>query len=246
MRLLQLDTWGYIPARALPVMLSYLAEKSSRYLDSLRSWDYHYRGQSIAPTLFERWWNAFHNKLWDEVAIRRPEWDVTLAVLLEAAKADSLQRPSAYERWIDDARTPQRERLRDLLEETFAQVEAGVAQKPDSLLWWWRERGNHLRHLGRIPGLGGDTLRADGNGQVVNAIGSSAGPSWRMVVDLKPPVQGYGIYPGGQSGNPGSFQYAAFVKDYEAGKLYRHRFYREMAEFGAKEQIGISVGVPQR
>jgi len=246
MRLLQLDSWGYIPAHALPVMLAYLAQKSSRYLDSLRSWDYHYRGQSIAPTLFERWWNAFHSKLWDEVAIRRPEWDVTLAVLLEAAKADSLQKPSAYERWIDDARTPQRERLRDLLEETFAQVEAEVAQKPDSLLWWWRERGNHLRHLGRIPGLGGDTLRADGNGQVVNAIGSSAGPSWRMVVDLKPPVQGYGIYPGGQSGNPGSFQYAAFVKDYEAGKLYRHRFYREMAEFGTKEQIGISVGVPKR
>jgi penicillin amidase len=244
MRLLQLDTWGYIPARALPIMLSYLRGKSARYLDSLRAWDYCYRGYQIAPTLFERWWKAFHNRLWDEAAARRPEWDVTLALLIEAARADSLQKPSAYARWIDDKQTPKVETLRELLEETFAQVEAEVVGKPDSLLWWWRERGNFLRHLGRIPGLGGDTLRADGNGQVVNAIGSSAGPSWRMVVDLKPPVQGYGIYPGGQSGNPGSFQFAAFVKDYEAGRLYRHYFYPSAADFGAGERLGVSVGVP--
>jgi penicillin amidase len=244
MRLLQLDTWGYIPARALPIMLSYLRGKSARYLDSLRAWDYYYRGYQIAPTLFERWWKAFHNRLWDEAAARRPEWDVTLALLIEAARADSLQKPSAYARWIDDKQTPKVETLRELLEETFAQVEAEVVGKPDSLLWWWRERGNFLRHLGRIPGLGGDTLRADGDGQVVNAIGSSAGPSWRMVVDLKPPVQGYGIYPGGQSGNPGSFQFGAFVKDYEAGRLYRHYFYPSAADFGADERLGVSVGVP--
>lgn len=244
MRLLQLDTWGYIPARALPIMLSYLQGKSARYLDSLRAWDYCYRGYLIAPTLFERWWKAFHNRLWDEAAARRPEWDVTLALLIEAARADSLQKPSAYARWIDDKQTPKVETLRELLEETYAQVEAEVVGKPDSLLWWWRERGDFLRHLGRIPGLGGDTLRADGDGQVVNAIGSSAGPSWRMVVDLKPPVQGYGIYPGGQSGNPGSFQFAAFAKDYEAGQLYRHYFYPSVADFGAGERLGVSVGVP--
>jgi penicillin amidase len=244
MRLLQLDTWGYIPARALPIMLSYLRSKGARYLDSLRAWDYCYRGYQVAPTLFERWWKAFHNRLWDEVAVRRPEWDVTLALLIEAARADSLQKPSAYARWIDDKQTLKVETLRELLEETYAQVEAEVMGKPDSLLWWWRERGNFLRHLGRIPGLGGDTLRADGNGQVVNAIGSSAGPSWRMVVDLKPPVQGYGIYPGGQSGNPGSFQFAAFARDYEAGWLYRHYFYPSVADFGADERLGVSVGVP--
>ena len=244
MRLLQLDTWGYIPARALPIMLSYLRGKSARYLDSLRAWDYCYRGYQIAPTLFERWWKAFHNRLWDEAAARCPEWDVTLALLIEAARADSLQKPSAYARWIDDKQTPKVETLRELLEETYAQVEAEVVGKPDSLLWWWRERGNFLRHLGRIPGLGGDTLRADGNGQVVNAIGSSAGPSWRMVVDLKPPVQGYGVYPGGQSGNPGSFQFAAFARDYEAGRLYRHYFYPSVADFGAGERLGVSVGMP--
>jgi penicillin amidase len=65
-----------------------------------------------------------------------------------------------------------------------------------------------------------------------------------MVVDLKPPVQGYGIYPGGQSGNPGSFQFGAFVKDYEAGRLYRHYFYSSVADFGAGERLGVSVGVP--
>ncbi len=246
MRLLQLDAWGYIPAHALPVMLSYLKQNNSRYLDSLRAWDYHYRGYQIAPTLFERWWKAFHRELWDEVSIRPPEWDVTLAVLLATARADSLKKPSPYHRWIDDARTPQVETLRDILERSFSEVEAEVRSRPDSLFWWWRERGNYLRHLGRIPGWGADTLRADGNGQSINAIGSSSGPSWRMVVDLTPPVQGYGIYPGGQSGNLGSFQYAAFVRDYEAGKLYQHRFYRGVREFQGEERIGVSTGTPQR
>ncbi len=42
---------------------------------------------------------------------------------------------------------------------------------------------------------------------MVNATSGDHGPSWRMVVELKTKPQGYGIYPGGQSGNPGSPYY---------------------------------------
>ncbi len=243
MRLLQLDTWGYLPAKALPVLLKYMKGHSSPYLDTLRKWDYHYRASQVAPTLFKAWWRKFHERLWEEVVVRRPEWDMTLWVLLEAAQADSLGKASAYTRWIDDHHTPERETLRDLIVQSFTEVEKALPQSTDSL-WWWRVRGNHLRHVGRIPGLGGDTLRADGDGEVINAIGSTAGPSWRMVVDLRPPVQGYGIYPGGQSGNPGSFQYVAFVADYEAGRLHRHHFYTSPQQFSPNEKLAESMAVP--
>ena len=38
----------------------------------------------------------------------------------------------------------------------------------------------------------------------INAARNDHGPSWRMVVQLTEKTEAYGIYPGGQSGNPGS------------------------------------------
>jgi penicillin amidase len=42
-----------------------------------------------------------------------------------------------------------------------------------------------------------------------------------MVVELKDDTEAYGIYPGGQSGNPGSRFYDNFVDDWAAGKYYQ-------------------------
>lgn len=39
-----------------------------------------------------------------------------------------------------------------------------------------------------------------------------------MVVHLTDQTEAYGIYPGGQSGNPGSPYYDNFVSDWAAGK----------------------------
>jgi penicillin G amidase len=46
------------------------------------------------------------------------------------------------------------------------------------------------------------------------------GPSWKMVVHLDSVTEAYGIYPGGQDGNPGSKFYDSYVNDYAAGKHY--------------------------
>ena len=43
-----------------------------------------------------------------------------------------------------------------------------------------------------------------------------------MVVELTSPMQAWVIYPGGQSGNPGSKYYDNFVNDYAAGSITRH------------------------
>ena len=47
------------------------------------------------------------------------------------------------------------------------------------------------------------------------------GPSWRMIVHMTDPVEAYGIYPGGQSGMPGSKFYDNYIDDWAAGKYYR-------------------------
>ena len=55
---------------------------------------------------------------------------------------------------------------------------------------------------------------------IVNATKHSHGPSWRMIVHLTDKIEAYGVYPGGQSGNPGSKYYDSFVDQWAAGKYY--------------------------
>jgi penicillin amidase len=60
-----------------------------------------------------------------------------------------------------------------------------------------------------------------GGGSIVNATTTRTGPSWRLVVELskngKP--KGFGIYPGGQSGNPGSAHYDDLIDVWAKGEL---------------------------
>ena len=41
-----------------------------------------------------------------------------------------------------------------------------------------------------------------------------------MIVSLTATTEAYGVYPGGQSGNPGSKYYDNFVDQWAAGKYY--------------------------
>jgi penicillin amidase len=45
-----------------------------------------------------------------------------------------------------------------------------------------------------------------------------------MVVSLTDTIEAYGVYPGGQSGNPGSRFYDSFVDTWAAGKYYSLNF----------------------
>ena len=62
---------------------------------------------------------------------------------------------------------------------------------------------------------------ANGSANALNATSTDHGQSWRMIVHLTPETEAYGIYPGGQSGNPGSIFYQPFVKDWAAQEYYK-------------------------
>ena len=62
-------------------------------------------------------------------------------------------------------------------------------------------------------------MNGGGKGEV-NATSETHGPSWRMVVELdKTWPRAFGLYPGGQSGNPGSKYYDNMIDKWAAGKL---------------------------
>ncbi len=74
-------------------------------------------------------------------------------------------------------------------------------------------------HLARLEALSRLHLPIGGGTNTINAANSQHGPSWRMIVSLTPETEAYGVYPGGQSGNPGSKFYDDFVDTWAAGKL---------------------------
>ena len=86
--------------------------------------------------------------------------------------------------------------------------------------WQWGDvKDTHINHLANLPGFGTGQFSADGSGSVINALKGGNGPSWRMVVQMGPQVKGYGVFPGGESGNPGSYYYDDMFPTWRDGKL---------------------------
>jgi len=88
-------------------------------------------------------------------------------------------------------------------------------------LEWSNYKKLTINHVGFIPAFSRKDLKVEGDSKTLNAIGRSWGPSWRMIVAFGPgKPKAYGIYPGGQSGNPGSRNYDSMLEDWAAGKYY--------------------------
>jgi penicillin amidase len=89
---------------------------------------------------------------------------------------------------------------------------------------WALFKATRVMHLTKIPALSRMNLPIGGGENIINATTDDHGPSWRMVVHLTDEIEAYGLYPGGQSGNPGSAYYDTFIDYWAAGKYYRLLF----------------------
>ncbi len=87
-------------------------------------------------------------------------------------------------------------------------------------LEWEKYKGTRINHLAKLEPLSRLDLPIGGGAQAINATKTVHGPSWRMVISLSATTEAYGVYPGGQSGNPGSKYYDNFVDQWAAGKYY--------------------------
>jgi penicillin amidase len=85
-----------------------------------------------------------------------------------------------------------------------------------------------------LPSFARKKLPVGGNGNIVNAITKSHGPSWRMVVHLTTSTEAYGIYPGGQNGNPGSRFYDDYIDTWVQGKYNKLHLMRRGEESAAR------------
>ncbi|TAN13003.1 MAG: penicillin acylase family protein [Chitinophagaceae bacterium] len=225
---LQNDYYDGFAAEALPIMLRHLdtaglSRASHQYLDSLRHWDLEVLPGTIKPLLFYSWWDSLYENIWSDVLndslhlpMPRPTDNTTIEWLIRDTTMPL----------VNTGYASRGGNLRSRVYDAFIKAMNAV-QKLDSTgkLNWGIYRGTDIMHLARIPALSRMHLFTGGDRYTVSAIKKDHGPSWRMIVQMSNPIVAYGIYPGGQSGNPGSRYYDDFVDDWVRGKYYKLNFF---------------------
>jgi penicillin amidase len=121
---------------------------------------------------------------------------------------------SPNSKWFDNINTKKTEDLSTMAADAFDEVSKQLLGELGSIgeTWKWKNlRGTDVYHLAKVPGFGRMHLPTGGDWNIPNATARTHGPSWRYVVELGDRPRGYGIYPGGQSGFPGSIHYDQFL-----------------------------------
>lgn len=225
MKAMQLDNFSYRAAEGLPALLRLLNRQgldanATHFLGELEHWNYHYDADAIAPSLFEMWFDSTYVRTWDEMeAIRQQKKQVAMP---ETWRFIQMLRRDTSHQFFDRTSTPQRETARDIVTAAFAEmVQNATAAQTKGTLAWAKMRGFTLRHLSQIDAFSRPDLLVGGHRNAPNAISKTHGPSWRMIVDLSAEdIKGYGVYPGGQSGNPSSRFYDNMVEAWLKGDYY--------------------------
>ncbi|MTI87630.1 MAG: penicillin acylase family protein [Balneolaceae bacterium] len=228
---MQMDDYSYYAATLLPGLLEWiqkeeLSEAEKEVLNVVQNWNYHMKADQLAPSVFRNWASNFYRSVFEdefertEARLRWPPRDRFVEVITEESEMS----------FVDNVNTAETESRRHLattsFKETLQEMTDAYGSFGDD--WKWGiVINNDIDHLARIPGFGRQDLYSSGNYDAVNATRGKNGPSWRMVVELGPEVKGYGVYPGGASGNPGSPNYDSMVDAWRTGELFELNFYRQ-------------------
>jgi penicillin amidase len=211
--------------------------------DLLADWDRRYTKTNERAVLFEQAMTVLDRLLWDELVdstgarFARPGDDLT-AALLAAPESP----------WWDERSTPSVVETRDdvlaaALDSALSQVRARYGD-PSAGGWRWSAiRHQNIWHPLHVPSLSRLDIPVQGGPGLLNPSSGPGihGASWRMVVDLGPEVRAWGVYPGGQSGNPMSRWYADRVDRWADGMLDSLPFPASAGDLPAAHRAGDLV-----
>jgi penicillin G amidase len=224
MMMLQNDYYSSLAAGAVPLLLKYLERKSlslvgKKYLNEIERWNFMAAPESKATTIYQAWMDSLKGVIWNDEwkqlkqPIVTPDENTMISLLLRDSSS----------RYIDNLETPEIENLQGQITKAFKLAINGLNKEEKTTdLLWWRHKKPTIYHLMRsaVMPFARTNIKMGGWGNTLNAVTTTHGPSWRMIVHLTSPTEAYGIYPGGQSGNPGSKYYDNFVSNWAAGKYY--------------------------
>ncbi len=233
MKILQNDNYYSLAASILPVMIDSLRKEGltneqKQVVDLLKGWDYMADADRIEPSYFRAWYKKMYNLLWDEFEVDVPvAWpsDYTTMTILTKWPTDTA---------FDISETEKVESINDIITESYIQgidsintwKELNNGEDP----LWYKFKNTRLTHMTGIGSFSYTQVPVGGYVGIVNATSGNWGASWRMIVQLGDEIEAWGIYPGGQSGNPGSAGYGTFIDDWARGEYFEILFWGDYDE----------------
>ncbi|MGB3006186.1 MAG: penicillin acylase family protein [Chitinophagaceae bacterium] len=230
MMLLQNNYFNTLAEDARSTLLTFVKENEinateKRYLDMVKNWDLLASPDSKGQTIFQCWWDSLEVIVWRDELTRisaTTTWPEE-QTLMELLKKDTALK------FLDNINTTPVETIYDAVTNALkkAVVELTINEKEGKLAWTKFKNPTVYHLIKDLKGFARAGLNVGGNGNIINAVTHSHGPSWRMIVQLSAQTEAYGVYPGGQSGNPGSRFYDDYIDNWVAGKYNKLWFMRE-------------------
>ncbi len=222
MKRMQTDNYSVFAEMAVPLFKNQinqavLTESEKTHLAKLQTWDYRYESVSEGAVVFDLTWKRFYDTVFFDEYEKAP---TETARPFRSALLEGVLRDTGF-LFLDDIRTGQQESLSDNMTAAFKRA----CQQLDSLqkinkTTWNAYNQLHIDHLLRLPAFSHAMVETGGNPDAINAVKQQHGPSWRMIVHMTPEIEAYGIYPGGQNGNPGSPFFDADIRPWSQGQYH--------------------------
>jgi penicillin G amidase len=223
MKTLQNNYYSVFAEEARPVLLKYVRENdldvdAKNYLDLVRNWDLYTTPNSTATTVFQTWVDSLKVGIW------RDEWrkdSLAMPLPTEQTLLEWINKDSAF-KYVDNINTPEKETIIDVVTQALQKATPELKrQETAGTLEWTKHKDPTIYHLLKNAVMPfARKIHVGGWSNVINAVTDTHGPSWRMIVQLSNPTEAWGVYPGGQDGNPGSKFYDNFVDTWATGKYY--------------------------
>lgn len=225
---MQNDNFNLMGKEITPFLLANLDKTDIKgsdndFMKALSNWDYFNDYNQNAPAYFQTWWRLLEEELWDEL-VDTTQW------MREPLNYYSHQFLANYPEhpFIDNKQTDKVETVGDLVTTAFHKMTEKFVDKPIEEHTWGNYNQSKIRHLMELEAFSTPSIAVGGSEYSINANNGDFGPSWRMIVELNDDgVDAYGVYPGGQSGNPSDEHYDDFVEHWRTGKYFKLNFYAD-------------------
>ncbi|WP_299129267.1 penicillin acylase family protein [uncultured Winogradskyella sp.] len=208
----------------LPYMIAHmdtatLNASEQLIFNEIKAWAFNNDINEVGPSIWRQWYGKLYDMVWDEFD------DDTLALISPYTyQTIHLLKHKGDHKFMDIKATEDTiETAKDLFLLSFKKAAKRLAEIKDEKgdYTWLNYKATYAGHLLQaLPAFSRFNIPIGGDRNIVNATSENHGPSWRMIVELSSPPKAIGIYPGGQSGNPGSQYYDNFIEDWAAGKYH--------------------------